>query len=678
MRSNWIRWIALANLAVLVVLAAGTAGCATKKVITVSARPADTRIIIDGTDRGRGPITETFLWNGDKDVHKVGGLRPGYKDQTISLSRDYDKDNVVIEMKPLTRRVMINVTPVPAVVSIDGKPVTPDPVAQISTELEFTMDGQNRWTTHTVTASHAGYQDAEQTIAWTDKDSSYTLQLDAMRKNLAITTTPPGATIYFDGEVIGKSPVVDKDRAFAVDAAGGQYLSHKLRAVKPGFDPVEKVISWEDGKTDYHIDLIPKMKTVHITSTPPGATVTIDGAEVAPDDPPLANTPTAKLAFPPIDDKGTLKTYTATITKKTENSEWEPQKISIGWDDGKGDYSVTLKEILTRPVPLVVVDQQRSDGGWELLPKKITTIAMKDVTEGPNRGSPELISSLPKGTIIDTLSVSPSGDQILFSILAGGGGAGGAGGKDKSDFRSQMMLIKTNAKEGAELLTDGKTLDLHPTFTPDGKTIVFSSNRGGRRQNVWQMSADGKGAITQLTVGDTNDLWPNIDADPNPRLFYMALVDTRPDARVYMSVIGTTKRVDLTYNGGSQPRISPKGDAVVFTSINSKSGKRNIYKMSDKGGAPELLTNATEADEFDPVWSADGSKIAFVSDRAIGTEKQGNFDIWVIDLSKPERPMQITTNGSWDDCPSWDPSGSSIYFRSNRGGDWGIWKIGVK
>ena len=45
------------------------------------------------------------------------------------------------------------------------------------------------------------------------------------------------------------------------------------------------------------------------------------------------------------------------------------------------------------------------------------------------------------------------------------------------------------------------------------------------------------------------------------------------------------------------------------------------------------------------------------------------------DLSKPERPIQITTNGSFDDHPSWDPTGNAIYFRSNRGGEWAIWKI---
>jgi Tol biopolymer transport system component len=55
-----------------------------------------------------------------------------------------------------------------------------------------------------------------------------------------------------------------------------------------------------------------------------------------------------------------------------------------------------------------------------------------------------------------------------------------------------------------------------------------------------------------------------------------------------------------------------------------------------------------------------------------------NPDVWIIDLAHPDKPIQVTTNGSIDDNPVWDPSGDAIYFRSNRGGQWGIWKISIK
>jgi TolB protein len=100
--------------------------------------------------------------------------------------------------------------------------------------------------------------------------------------------------------------------------------------------------------------------------------------------------------------------------------------------------------------------------------------------------------------------------------------------------------------------------------------------------------------------------------------------------------------------------------------------------MSDKGGPAEVLTDTPDADSYDPVWSKDGGKLAFTSDRGVDEDRRHNPDIWLIDLAHPDQPQQVTTNGSVDDCPAWDPSGDALYFRSNRGGDWGIWRVAVK
>ena len=266
---------------------------------------------------------------------------------------------------------------------------------------------------------------------------------------------------------------------------------------------------------------------------------------------------------------------------------------------------------------------------------------MKDVTEGPAVEPPVRITDLAKGNVIDTLTISPDGQLLLFAVLIDGG---------KHRLRSQMEIVRADGTGQATMIGDGKTLDITPSFSPDGADF-FSSNRGGRHMSIWQLATNGEGGVTQLTNGDTTDLWPNVDSDPKPRLYYEAMVDSRPDPRLYMTQLGTTLRTDLTQTGGTQPRVSPKADSVLFTLVNEKTGKREIYKMSDHGGGAVNLTNNPDFDYFDPVWSKDGNKIAFVSDRMADPDGRHNYDIYTLDLLHPDKPTRVTTNGSWDDNP---------------------------
>lgn len=653
-----MRWIAACGLTLFLV------GCVTERQITISAKPADATITIDGTDRGPGPITEEFKFHGNDDVHHVAATRRGYASQTVDVTRGYDQSDLLIQLEPQKKTVTLHVAPVPAVVSVDGTPQNDaQPIGETTVTLPFTVDDKNQWTQHVITASRPGYQSAEQVVKWDDSGTDYTLTLDAMRKDLSITTTPPGAQVSIDGRSLGVSPIDTKKVAFPVDPKTGNYLPQRLTVSKPGYDPVQETISWDNGRTSYHVDLVPKTKTVRVTTTPPGAVVKVDNREVRTDESGVA---TITLTFPPTDARGTLRTYDAVVSKKTADTEWIPEELTIGWDNGKADYSVSLQEVKTRPVSLLQAKPVRGDEGWQIVPETLDTLAMKDVTEGPAAEPPVRITDLPKGSVIDTLALSPDGQWLVFTVLTS---------KSKTDLRSQMQMMRADGTGQPVMIGDGKTLDLTPSFTPDGTQLVFSSNRGGRHMSIWQLAASGEGGVTQLTAGDTTDLWPTVDSDPKPRLYYEALVDSRPDPRLYMTQLGTTLRTDLTQTGGTQPRVSPKADSVVFTLVNDKTGKREIFKMSDRGGSAVNLTNTPEFDCFDPVWNKDGNKLAFVSDRGADADGRHNFDIWVLDLLHPDKPARVTANGSWDDSPAWDPTGKYLYFRSNRGGNWAIWRV---
>ncbi|MGN6726386.1 MAG: PEGA domain-containing protein [Tepidisphaeraceae bacterium] len=637
-------------------------GCATRKTVVINSVPGDALIKVNGFDRGRAPVTEKFVFEKPTDTFYVTAIRKGFQDKTATITRDGVGDSITLEMKPHVRRISLVTSPVPAIITVDGRPLNAEPVSAISTDVEFTVDASDNWITHTITAERKGFIKAEQQVTWGDNQTLYNLKLDPMRKDIHITTTPPGAKVTLNGEDLGVTPLTQRQRAFDFDTTNNTWNELPLVVSLPGYDPIESKISWDNGQTDYNIDLVPKSKTIHLKTDPADADVSIDGAAVRREN----GEAVADLVFTPINAQGQLRTYKVHATKKTADAAWYPADMVIAWDNGKPDYTLKLREILSQSSNGTALNLIRKDGDWVMRADPIKTISMKFVTE-PQGDQPQKIIDLPKDQTIGSLSVSPDGQYLVYTVVGGQG----------MEPQSQMYRVRTDGTGGATTLSDGRSLDVTPSYTAAGDKIVFSSNRAGKKLSVWAINAAGEGGVTRYTTGDTNDLYPGVDASAKPRLFYEAHIDTRPDPRLYVAQVGTSLQTDLTQLGGLEPRVSPRNDSVVYVLPNEKTGKRDLYRVSDRGGSAELLTDAS--DNTDPSWNSNGTQIAFASDRGKDSEdNRNNFDIWVMDLANPAQPKQITRNGSVDDMPVFDPSGETIYFRSNRGGAWGIWKISVK
>ncbi|MBW7881986.1 MAG: PD40 domain-containing protein [Caldilineaceae bacterium] len=76
---------------------------------------------------------------------------------------------------------------------------------------------------------------------------------------------------------------------------------------------------------------------------------------------------------------------------------------------------------------------------------------------------------------------------------------------------------------------------------------------------------------------------------------------------------------------------------------------------------PKVVTRLTGM-AYDPVWSPDGSWIAFA------TQENTSDDIWVVRPDSSEVKALINNDWEWDKHPSWSPDGSRIAFFSNRFG----------
>ena len=148
---------------------------------------------------------------------------------------------------------------------------------------------------------------------------------------------------------------------------------------------------------------------------------------------------------------------------------------------------------------------------------------------------------------------------------------------------------------GATSLTDGRQLDLTPTFNPSGDAILFSSDRGGGPMQIWSIPVDGQSGATRLTAGNADHLWPTLDTSPKAARL---LPGARPGPGRAALVFGPGRhgvRDRPRRRPAASSRASvPRNDALAFVQFNDQSKKTDICRTGDKGGVVQKVTDTPD------------------------------------------------------------------------------------
>ena len=134
---------------------------------------------------------------------------------------------------------------------------------------------------------------------------------------------------------------------------------------------------------------------------------------------------------------------------------------------------------------------------------------------------------------------------------------------------------------------------------------------------------------------------------------------------------GTAKRITDLFNDARQPMWSPDGKWITY--FGYRDGGYDIWAMAPDGTHQHQLTWGP-FDDREPVYSHDGTKVAFSSDR--GDPLGSDYNIWVLDL-KTGAFKQLTINPAEDYMPSWSPDDKEIAFASTREGGRGLWAVTI-
>ncbi len=221
----------------------------------------------------------------------------------------------------------------------------------------------------------------------------------------------------------------------------------------------------------------------------------------------------------------------------------------------------------------------------------------------------------------DHPSFSPDGRQIVFTTS-----------RYQSPGENNNFEIALMNVDGSNVrrLTISPGIDTEPVFSPDGKKIAFASDRiGGGNLDIWVMNADGTG-LQRLTTSTDNE---------------------------------------------NEPAWSHAGDRISYTRIlfggvfGVFHGKKDVYIMNANGTNHQLIAGL-EAEEHDAVWSLNDQQLILSSEKD-GTLPFGNTH--VIDIATKQYVSNLTIDDSFlgiggGGDPTLSPDGTKIaYFKATGG-----------
>ncbi|HEX6221628.1 MAG TPA: hypothetical protein VF115_11085 [Acidimicrobiia bacterium] len=240
----------------------------------------------------------------------------------------------------------------------------------------------------------------------------------------------------------------------------------------------------------------------------------------------------------------------------------------------------------------------------------------------------------------------------------------------------------------ARRLIDSPGADGFARWSPDGERLVYVASRDGNCE-IYVANADGSGEIN-LTTSDEDEIHPSWSPDGSEIVF-------SSEGELHVMTVATGERRQLTDSGLIHvfPDWSPGGDSIVFSGGEHVAGPgaaHQIYVIPPTDGDEVALTNG-DALLVAPRWSPDGELIAYFDHgdpfsiwamRADGSDPfvvgEGGHLSWSPDGSSLVHDREVgpgdvdifmdgellVDGAGVDTLPDWSPDGTTIVFSSDR------------
>jgi dipeptidyl aminopeptidase/acylaminoacyl peptidase len=250
---------------------------------------------------------------------------------------------------------------------------------------------------------------------------------------------------------------------------------------------------------------------------------------------------------------------------------------------------------------------------------------------------------------------SPEGKNIAFVISEAA--------MEENLFKSTIWIMGNDGK-GLRQFTRGTGRDANPQWSPDGRTLAFTSDRSGKSQ-VYLISFEGGEAstLTTLSSGASNPLW-----SPDGKLI------------AFTSTVFYDCKDDDAQKKKADEENKSKVKARVYDSLlyrhwdRFRDGKRShLFIISSAAGKEKDLTPGFSYDipplalggKRDVSFSPDSREICYAANTDEPLTLSTNNDLFVIPVTGGT-PRRITTNPANDNQPLYSPDGKFIAYRAMK------------
>lgn len=227
-----------------------------------------------------------------------------------------------------------------------------------------------------------------------------------------------------------------------------------------------------------------------------------------------------------------------------------------------------------------------------------------------------------------------------------------------------LFALQASAQNSTTYLTE-------PAISPDNREIAFVS--GG---DIWTVSSNG-GTAQILVSHDATEGRPLYSPDGKK----LAFVSNRSgNSDIYVLDFATNNLTRITYNDTSDnlDAWSKDGNWLYFYSSNQDiAGMNDIFRVRANGGTPMPVSNDRYTNEFFSAPSPDGINLAF-SARGISNGQwwrngRSHIDETELWIKKDSNYQKIADRGAKQLWTMWSPDGSKIFYVSDRNGTQNIW-----